>query len=248
MRIATGVEMLEISATIMGKSSVIHPTLLWDDETAVLVDAGYPGQQGLLREAMAQAGVPFARLRYVILTHQDLDHLGSLPALLQEAPQQVDVLASAAARPYIQGELPSLRFTPEVIERVMASLPAEYTEERRQAFRTALEHPPTAQVDLILTDGEVMPCCGGITVIATPGHIPGHLCLYHQPSKTLIAGDALTVVDGQLQTSPFDMEHEEAFRSLAKLAQYDIATVICYHGGLYAGDINQRIAALAHGG
>jgi glyoxylase-like metal-dependent hydrolase (beta-lactamase superfamily II) len=35
-------------------------------------------------------------------------------------------------------------------------------------------------------------------VINTPGHTPGHISLYHKPSKTLIAGDAMRVMDGQL--------------------------------------------------
>ncbi|HEY3416502.1 MAG TPA: MBL fold metallo-hydrolase [Armatimonadota bacterium] len=246
MRIADGIEMLEIAAMVMGKPTVIYPTLLWDEKTAVLVDTGYPGQQAAVRETIEQAGIPFARLRVIILTHQDLDHIGSLPALLQEAPQQVQVLASATAQPYIQGERPSLRFTPAVIERMMASLPTEYTAERRQAFRYALEHPPTARVDQTVTDGEVLPYGGGITVITTPGHIPGHLCLYHAPSKTLIAGDALMMVDGQLQRPAphVDLNREEASRSLTKLLAYDITTVICYHGGRYTDGIHQRIAEL----
>jgi hypothetical protein len=43
MQVANGVEMLEISATIVGKIDVIHPTLFWDRDVAILVDTGYPG-------------------------------------------------------------------------------------------------------------------------------------------------------------------------------------------------------------
>ena len=57
MRIADGVEMLEISANIMGSPNVIYPTLLWDDDTAILVDAGFPGQLHLIQEAVEKAGV-----------------------------------------------------------------------------------------------------------------------------------------------------------------------------------------------
>jgi glyoxylase-like metal-dependent hydrolase (beta-lactamase superfamily II) len=112
MRIADGIDMLEIAATVMGRSNVIYPTLLRDEEIAVLVDTGYPGQAALLREAMAEAGVPLARLRAIILTHLDIDHVGNAAALQQEAGQPVEILAGAADRPYIQGEHPSPRFTP----------------------------------------------------------------------------------------------------------------------------------------
>jgi len=36
----------------------------------------------------------------------------------------------------------------------------------------------TVNVDKTLEDGEELPFCGGITVIHTPGHTPGHICLY----------------------------------------------------------------------
>ena len=58
MRIADGIEMLDISAMVLGKPNAIHPTLLWDDEIAVLVDASFPGQAASLREAIEKAGVP----------------------------------------------------------------------------------------------------------------------------------------------------------------------------------------------
>jgi hypothetical protein len=48
MQVANGIEMLEISATIMGKANVIYPTLIWDEALVILVDTGYPGQQNWL--------------------------------------------------------------------------------------------------------------------------------------------------------------------------------------------------------
>ncbi len=48
----------------------------------------------------------------------------------------------------------------------------------------------SVEVNTNLTDGEELDYGGGITVIQVPGHTPGHLCLYHEKSKSLIAGDA----------------------------------------------------------
>ena len=119
---------------------------------------------------------------------------------------------------------------------MMEALPVDYTEEQRGISRGA-EEPAHPHVDHTPADGEVLPYCGGLTVITTPGHTPGHLCLYHPPSKTLIAGDALALVDGRLQRPEptMDLDRDAATRSLRKLARYDIATVICYHGGRYTG-------------
>ena len=247
MHVANGVEMLEISATIMGKANVIHPTLLWDEDAVILVDTGYPGQLPLFREAMAKAGVPFDKLSKVIVTHQDLDHIGSLPAILNASPQRVEVLAHEVEKPYIQGEKRLLKITPQAIAQAVNSLPAEMSEQQRKAFKAGLENPPKANVDKTIADEEELPYCGGITVITTPGHTPGHISLYHKKSKTLITGDTLLVVDGQLRKPDprLTLDMDVAIKSLKKFAQYDIETVICYHGGLYKGDANQRIAELA---
>lgn len=250
MHVAPGIATLDISATMMGRATVIYPTLLWDEERAVLVDTGYPGQMALFREAIERAGVPFQKLRTIIVTHQDIDHIGSLPDLLEEAPQPVEVLAHAVEKPFIQGEQRLLKFTPQAIAQAVAALPADMPEQARQAFQARLENPPSAPVDRAVADGEELPYCGGITIIETPGHTPGHICLYHRPGKTLIAGDALRVADGQLlgPSPQATLDMPLAMQSLKRLARYDIETVICYHGGLYTGGANQRLTELAAGG
>src|SRR5687768_17473756 len=125
MQIANGVNMLTISAAMMGKVETIYPTLLWDNDTAVLVDSGYPGQLPLLKEEIEMAGVPFDRLNRLLITHQDLDHIGSLPAILAQLPHKAEVLANALEKPYIQGEKQLLKITPETIEQAMDALPPE---------------------------------------------------------------------------------------------------------------------------
>ena len=104
-----------------------------------------------------------------------------------------------------------------------------------------------ARVDRTLTDGERLPYCGGIVAIYTPGHTPGHISLYLEPSKVLVAGDALNTSDGRLfgPNPPLTPDIGQATDSLKQLACYDIETVVCYHGGPYSGDANTRIAELA---
>lgn len=57
------------------------------------------------------------------------------------------------------------------------------------------------KVDRGLCDGEVIPVCGGIRVVHTPGHTPGHVSLLHQRSGVLITGDAVVNVGG-LRSAP----------------------------------------------
>ncbi|TDF92330.1 MBL fold metallo-hydrolase [Paenibacillus piri] len=246
MRIANGIEMLEITATVMGKTDTINPTLLWDEHHAVLVDTGYPGQMSKIAEAMEQAGVPLAKLNKIVMTHQDLDHIGSLPALQQELSGRLEVMSSELERPYIQGDKQLLKLSKESIAKALQAIPPEVPEEWRRSFQKSLENPPKGNVDRTVTDGEVLPYCGGIIVIDTPGHTPGHISLYHKPSKTLIAADAMIVADGQLYGAhpQYSLDPHTAALSLRKLLNYEIESVICYHGGLFSGGANERIAEL----
>jgi glyoxylase-like metal-dependent hydrolase (beta-lactamase superfamily II) len=241
MKVANGIEMLELKMNMMGQQRVIHPTLIWDDNEAVLVDTGIPGQLAEIREAMEKAGVPFNKLSKVILTHQDIDHIGGMPEILNALGKNIEVLAHEVDRPYIQGEKELIKF--KFIKQRVENLP----EEQRKATEALLANPPKASVDRTVTDGEILPHNGGITVIFTPGHTPGHVSLYLNQSKILIAGDALTVVDGELSgpVPQFTIDIETAKKSIKKFTQFDIDTVVCYHGGIFTDNVNKRLAELA---
>jgi glyoxylase-like metal-dependent hydrolase (beta-lactamase superfamily II) len=227
MRITNGVEMLEISAIIMGKKDVVNPTLIWDNNMSVLIDTGYPGQLPLIREAMMNVNVPLDRLDKIIITHQDIDHIGSLPSILNEYSQSIEVLANELEKPYIEGQKMLLRMTPEAIAKAEANLPESVSSEQRKAFVNALKNPPHAPVNQIVADGEELPFCGGITVINTPGHTPGHISLYHKPSKTLIAADAMIIEDGQLQgpVPAHALDYDLAIQALSNHRISELATL-----------------------
>ncbi|AGK97830.1 MBL fold metallo-hydrolase [Clostridium pasteurianum] len=241
MKIASGVEMLEISSDVMGMPCVINPTLIWDKDTVILVDAGFPGQLTKIRDSIEHAGVPFNKLSMLILTHHDVDHIGSVSSILRELPN-VKVLAHKEEKAYIEGKKCPLKVAK--MKDNLDSLPEKMKmvyEKLKAGFEKC-----KVNVDKTLIDGEKLLCCEGIEIIYTPGHTLGHICLYLKKSKILIAGDILKVENGILaQVSPdinFDMNLN--IKSLKKLTEYDIQTVICYHGGLYNEKVNERIAEL----
>ncbi|AZN40775.1 MBL fold metallo-hydrolase [Paenibacillus albus] len=247
MLIQAGIAMLEISATIMGRTNTIYPSVIWNEKQAILIDTGYPGQASLIQAALQHEGLPLDRLTDIIITHQDIDHIGSLSALceLSAAPAPIQVWASAMEKPYIEGERMLIKVTQAGINQAVASLPKEMPEAQKQAFRYTLEHPPTGKVDQLIGYGESALLIGDIRVLDTPGHTPGHVSLYHSPSRTLIAADSLMIIDGELQLGQFNYDNAAAAKSLLQFADYDIQQVICYHGGLYqSDDVNSRIQAL----
>jgi len=217
MEVSKGVEMLHLDF----QGIMIHPILLWDQEMAVLIDTGFPGQIKDLSAAMEKAGLSLNNLKAVILTHQDMDHIGTLPELLKECGNDIKVYAHELDKPYIQGELPLIK-------------------------DAHLENPPKGKVDETLIDGQELPFCGGIRVIHTPGHTAGHISLYLKQSRTLIAGDSMYSVDGVLQGVhvPTTLDVDAARLSLKKYVDFDIAFVVCYHGGLSHVNVNDQIVGL----
>ncbi|PFJ48615.1 hydrolase [Bacillus cereus] len=217
MEIAKGVEMLHLEF----QEFIIHPILLWDDEMAVLIDTGFPGQFEDIQVEMERVGVSFDKLKVVILTHQDIDHIGSLPEILQNLESNIKVYVHELDKPYIEGELPLLK-------------------------DAQVQNPPKGKVSDTLIDGQELPYCGGIRILHTPGHTPGHISLYLKQSKTLVAGDSMYSVNGMLRGihAPTTLNVKEAQQSLKKYSNLDIESVVCYHGGLSKGDINAQIQKL----
>ncbi|WP_240941051.1 MBL fold metallo-hydrolase [Paenibacillus sp. HB172176] len=242
-----GVTMLNITAEMMGGVQVIHPALIWDERDCILIDTAYPGQFGLLKAALRVAGFELDAITRILLTHQDMDHIGCLSAIVDELPHTPEIIAHEIEKPYIEGDLMLVKLTAQAIEKAVSALPEGVPVEWRTAFRHTLEHPPRGPVHKAVGDNEELPYCGGIKVIPSPGHVPGHISFYHQPSRTLIAGDALKVDDGNLL--PPDPAHcsnfEQALLSISQFKRYDIKRVICFHGGMYEGRCNERIAELA---
>ena len=217
MEIAKGVEMLQLEF----QEFIIHPILLWNDEMAVLIDTGFPGQFEDIQVEMKRVGVSVDKLKVVILTHQDIDHIGSLPDLLENGVSDIKFYAHELDKRYIEGDLPLLK-------------------------DVHVENPPKGKVSDTVIDGQELPYCGGILILHTPGHTPGHISLYLKQSKTLIAGDSMYSVNGKLggihaQTT---LNILEARRSFKKNLNLDIESVVCYHGGLSKGNIKIQLQNL----
>lgn len=240
MRIADGIAMLELNLGPM----TICPTILFDNKEWMLVDTGMPGTAPAILELAKQAGIGEQRLTTVLLTHQDIDHIGGLPSFKADNPGLV-VYAHEDDKAVIDGQQPMIKVSPERLAGLLGALP----EAVRSQFEAAFIKPAGTNVDRTMADGEILSFAGGLTVIHTPGHTPGHVCLYHQPSKTLIAGDAMVVENGELKgpREAVTPDMAAALESLKKLKNYDIETVICYHGGQLKGNVSRQIAALTEG-
>jgi glyoxylase-like metal-dependent hydrolase (beta-lactamase superfamily II) len=221
MLVENGVSILEVPIG----GFTMNPTLIWDDKNAVLIDTGLPSQGQQILDAIKETGVPIDHVKTVILTHQDIDHIGALPELLPSLPADVQVYAHELDKPYIEGDKKLMKL----------DLPPQ--------LQHYVENPPKAKVHQVLYGGEKLGMCGGISVIFTPGHTPGHISLYVEKSKTLVAGDSMVTMDGKLhgpvsQTTP---DLTTAKESLIAYLNFNIEKVICFHGGLCEEKVSEQI-------
>ncbi|QYK66255.1 putative metallo-hydrolase YflN [Paenibacillus sp. S02] len=222
--------------SFFGKTT-IYPVLLKDEDGLTLIDTGMLGQLEPLRKAISDVGEDISRLKRIILTHQDIDHIGNVHALLDLLPNTA-LLAHKDDVPYMTGERPFVKLTSERIKQMDTVF--------RQQAEDMIRRLPDLRFAHILDDGEHLPYGGGIQIIHTPGHTPGHISLYVPAQKLLLAVDELRVVEGELvgpaESATPDMPL--ALQSLDKLTVLDVEKVLCYHGGYYDQNVQARLQTL----
>ncbi|MBW7882147.1 MAG: MBL fold metallo-hydrolase [Caldilineaceae bacterium] len=207
---------------------------LWEWERGLtLIDTGFPTDVHTIIDALTARNMALHNVRRIIITHCDIDHLGSA-AKLRKATGAV-VGCHSVEKELLEN--PNRR-TPAswYLKPVFALL--------RQAPQfNVLPVPPNE----LYVDGEETP--EGFTVIHTPGHTAGHISLLHRKKRLLIAGDALHNRGGKLQMpSPvFTPRVDIAQRSVWKLAKKygdDFDTIVFGHGPPILQNGGHRVKSL----
>lgn len=86
-----------------------------------------------------------------------------------------------------------------------------------------------------------------LTVVSSPGHTAGHICLLDPALGLLVAGDALNGEGGNVAgpNPRFSDDMETAIASVAKLGAFVYDTVVFGHGEPVAGGASTKVAELA---
>lgn len=245
MKIENGIYMLEIESNTTGIPTKIYPTVILNNDSLILVDTGFPGVFNQICEAIEKEGLQFSKLDTIIFTHQDIDHIGNVSEILNKVIGNIKIFSHKEEKAYINGEKTPVKLA--MLESNLDNLPNNMKAAHKM-LKAGFQNNKV-NIDETLIDRQELPYCGGITVIHTPGHTPGHICLYIKSFKLLIAGDIFAISDGLLirGNQDYNYDNEENKKSIQKLIKYDIETVICYHGGMYNDNVNKRIAELANG-
>jgi glyoxylase-like metal-dependent hydrolase (beta-lactamase superfamily II) len=93
---------------------------------------------------------------------------------------------------------------------------------------------PSTPVARTLSDGDVLEeVMGGLKVIATPGHAPGHISFWQPEQRILFCGDVMMSLWPRRLRLPIRMvtvDMDENIRSLKKVAELDTQVLCLGHG------------------
>jgi glyoxylase-like metal-dependent hydrolase (beta-lactamase superfamily II) len=149
----------------------------------VLLDAGVMGTMGRIVAAVEERFGTGSHPAAIVLTHGHFDHVGALPELAER--WEVPVFAHDLELPYLDGSASYPPPDPTVGGGMMSALSPLYPRGPIDVGRWLQPLP---------ADGSV-PGMAGWRWLHTPGHTPGHVSLWRESDRTLIAGDAFLTTD-----------------------------------------------------
>ncbi len=199
------------------------------DGSLTLIDAGLRRADKRLLTALAALGKDPHDVRRIVLTHAHNDHAGGLAAT--KAATGAAVIAHDRDASYLRdGKAPALDPSSRA-GRWLSRLPTGFAK---------------VEVAETFADGALL--AGGLRVVHTPGHTPGHCAFVHEPSGVLITGDSIFNLRG-LRYAPktFCTDIALSRETADRLADLDYGTVAFTHGAHISSGAREAVRAFLRG-
>ena len=193
-----------------------NPYILADADGLTIIDTGLPRSERKIIAYIASLGKSARDVKRIILTHSDLDHVGSLAALQKSTGART--YASRIEAGAIAAGKPSRQINPAgfSVRRLIFSL-----------VRPFMKVTP-CQVDEIVTDGQILPALGGLRVVETAGHTPGHISLFAPAAGVLFCGDSMVTDENGIHGSRSGLTWDDAKAREAERRQAALgAKIVC---------------------
>jgi len=163
-------------------------------------------------------------IKFIILTHADIDHAGSAAELKRMTGARLAIHADDA--PILRGK--------QSFKTIRGPLGFIF----KLAMSFMRYHP--AEPDIILSaDSEIE----GFRIIHVPGHTNGSICVY-KPGKVIFVGDALKS-DSRGNPKPpsrmVSLDSVKARASLITISALDFDTLLPGHGAPVVGNASQKV-------
>lgn len=197
-------------------SGGVNAYLVDGPEGLTLVDAGQPGRESRIEDALRKGKRPPGEVANILVTHCHPDHIGGLAEVARKTG--APVYAHPLDAGIVRSGAPSPQGTPRsLLGRALLPM-----------IRSKGTEP--ASVNRELVGEEDLPIAGGMRVIHTPGHTPGHTSFLWPSRGVLFAGDAAANLLGRLGPALVDEDPAGADRSFAHLATLEFEVALFGHG------------------
>lgn len=186
-----------------------------------------------VREGM---GLKWSDIRQILLTHIHPDHMGLAHKLLRltgaslllhhaDARLLAEVSETEKYRMWQDKVLQSAGVPQKLIAMITKSLASVQHSFHRLAPNVMLEGCERIPAGI-----------GNLEVIWTPGHSPGHVCLYNRAHRVLFSGDhMLEHITPNIGWQPGRDALGEFLSSLDRIAQLEVDLVLPSHGAPFTG-------------
>ena len=158
----------------------------------ILVDCGWDSSEAVwaFREELRLERLSFDDINWIVVTHVHPDHFG-LAAKLRELCGAEIVMHPLEAS-LIDSRYVNYHQLAKELEEMLISngVPAEEAARMREASAWAAQFVTPTHPDVLVEDGDTI--SNGtfqLEVLHTPGHSPGHICLYDGRKRRLFCGD-----------------------------------------------------------
>jgi glyoxylase-like metal-dependent hydrolase (beta-lactamase superfamily II) len=211
--------------------------LIVGERGAVLVDTGVAQTPArLVFPALAALGLAPADLRFIVVTHSDVDHSGGLGAMLAAAPAAT-VVAHRLDVEWIED-------VERLIDERYRGLRQEHEIDQDEEFsRWVRERDSRGVVHLAVSGGERLRLGAGreLDLVHVPGHSRGHLAVVDRQTRTGLIGDAVfgsvtPSLDGSGAVAPGYYDVPAYREAIARLEALDLARLVGSHYPVIEGE------------
>ena len=243
-------EITEVASDVFAvHGTAVNWTLVVEGDAVTLIDAGYPGDHGEVLASISEIGRRLTDVEAVLVTHAHIDHIGSIPRLLEQ--HAMPVLTSRVEAGHVRREHLEQAGPLDVARNLWRPRFLPWTVELMRKGAMKDRGVPEA------TDfGEVnaVDVPGGPVPIATPGHTSGHTAYLVPGVRVLLTGDALvtghplSAMTGPQELMGFFHHDLDAMNaSLDVIAEVDADAIVPGHGPVHRGSPREAVAQLRRG-
>jgi len=238
MRVLNGVHQLKSP----GPGSGSLPTNVYVVEGGdghIVVDSGWDTQESLwaLQEGTRAANIKLRDIKKVVVTHIHPDHYGLSSKIKQVCGAQVAIHRIDAG--FISTRYKDfsdlLQKTEELLKQ--NGVPQDLLPQLKEASLWMNKYVTPDAPDVMLEDGDIISNDSfQFQVFWTPGHSPGHVCLYEKEKRFIFTGDhVLFETAPHIGYNPLSGENPlgDYISSLKKLQNLKVSFVLPGHGPLF---------------